>query len=70
MLEKVRIIGEITLKELRSLTDMTQEEFANYVDIPYTTYRRYERDMKHMDTGKLFQISEKTGVPIERFKRP
>lgn len=68
MLEKIQIVDKITLKELRSLTGKTQEEFAEFVEIPYTSYRRYELEMGNMSIDMLFRISEKTGVPVEKFK--
>ena len=65
MLTKVEIKQRITLLELRRLTGMSQEQFANYVEIPYTTYRRYEKDSSNMDFSKVNQISRITGVAIE-----
>ena len=48
--------------------DMNQEDFAKFLEIPYTTYRRYEADAKRIDFGTLLDICNKTGVPIEKIK--
>ena len=59
---------KITLKELRTLTGMTQEEFASYVEIPYTTYRRYELNLSTINATKLFQIFNKFSIPLDMYK--
>ena len=41
VIHNVKITGKVTLAELRALEGMTQEKFAKFVGIPYTTYRRY-----------------------------
>ena len=68
MLEKVQIVEKVTLREIRTLADMNQEDFAKFLGIPYTTYRRYEADAKRIDFGTLLDICNKTGVPIEKIK--
>lgn len=68
MLEKVQIVEKVTLREIRNLANMNQEDFAKFVGIPYTTYRRYEADTKKIDFGTLLDICDKTGVPIEKIK--
>ncbi|SHI44617.1 helix-turn-helix domain-containing protein [Parasporobacterium paucivorans] len=70
MLDQITITGVVTLKELRMLFGMNQEEFAELVGIPYRSYRRYEQNMRSMSVSNLFQISEKTGVALVNFKRP
>lgn len=68
MLEKIQVLEPVTLKELRRLTGLTQEEFAKEVDIPTTSYRRYESNPLCMDVGKLIGICEKVGIPFENIK--
>lgn len=68
MLEKVQIIEKVTLREIRTLANMKQEDFAKFLGIPYTTYRRYEADAKKIEFGTLLGICDKTGVPIEKIK--
>lgn len=68
MLENVTITGKVTLLELRTLTGLTQEKFAKFVDIPYTTYRRYERDISTAGFSEILKICEKVGIGIERIK--
>ena len=45
VIHNVKITGKVTLAELRALEGMTQEKFAKFVGIPYTTYRRYEKNI-------------------------
>lgn len=68
MLENVTITGKVTLLELRTLTGLTQEKFAKYVDIPYTTYRRYEKDISTAGFSEVLKICEKIGIGIEKIK--
>lgn len=68
MLENVTITGKVTLLELRTLTGLTQEKFAKYVDIPYTTYRRYEKDISTAGFSEVLKICEKVGIGIEKIK--
>jgi len=70
MLDKIKITGKLTLKEIRTLTGMTQEEFAEHVEIPYRTYRRCEMDISKMEVANLFKIAEKLEISVDVFKRP
>lgn len=65
MLEKIQVLEPVSLKELRGLTGLSQEEFSKEVGIPLTSYRRYEANPRSMDVGKLLSICDKVGVPIE-----
>ena len=64
MLDKLQINGKVTLKQIRSSCGMTQEEFAEYVGIPFTSYRRYENNVSNMEFGKLSSLCDKVGVSI------
>ena len=64
MLEKIQVLEPVSLKELRILTGLSQEDFAKEVGIPLTSYRRYEADPLCMDVGKLVNICDKAGVSI------
>lgn len=68
MLNNIRIMGKITLKELRQLTGLNQEEFAKKVEIPLTTYRRYEKNPQSMEAGRLFRMCDLLGVPVNNIK--
>lgn len=68
MLKNIQIMGKVTLKELRQLTGLSQEEFAKKVEIPFTTYRRYERNPKCMDAGRLFRMCDILGVSVNNIK--
>ena len=68
MLEKVQVLEPVPLSELRKLTGLSIPEFSKEIGIPESTYRRYEKEPKKMDVGKLVEISEKFGVPIEKIK--
>ena len=68
MLDNIQIMGKVTIKDLRKLSGLSQKEFAKLVNIPYTSYRRYERNASKMEVGKLFQICELTGVSITAIK--
>ncbi len=68
MLQNVQITGKITLAELRGLVGMTQEKFAKFVGIPYTTYRRYEKNIACAGFSEVIKICDKVGVGIENIK--
>jgi len=68
MLEKVQIKEPITLEELRKLSGLTITEFSKEIDVPETTYRRYEREPRKMDVGKLLDICEKFEIPFDMIK--
>lgn len=68
MLENIQIMGKISLKELRKLTGLSQKEFAEKVSIPFTSYRRYEKNVSKMEVGQLFNICDKIGVSIENIR--
>ena len=68
MLENIQIMGKVTVKELRKLTGLSQKEFAEKVEIPMTTYRRYENDASKMEVGKLFKICDMLGVSLANIK--
>ena len=68
MIENIEIKGKITLAELRALKGMTQEKFAKYVGIPYTTYRRYEKNVGSAGFAEIVQICDKTGIGIEKIQ--
>lgn len=68
LIENVKITGKVTLAELRALEGMTQEKFARFVGIPYTTYRRYEKNIGCAGFSEIVQICDKVGIGIEKIK--
>jgi DNA-binding XRE family transcriptional regulator len=68
MINEIHTADKITLKEIRQQTRLTQKEFSAFVEIPLTTYRKYENNISKMEVGQLFHICCKVGVPIEKIK--
>lgn len=68
VLENIQIMGKVTIKDLRILSGKSQKDFAEKVNIPFTTYRRYEKDVSKMEVGKLFQICDLLGVSVSNIK--
>lgn len=68
MLDNIQIVGKVTLKELRQLTGLNQEDFSKKVNIPFTTYRRYEKNPKTMEVGRLFNLCDILGVSVANIK--
>lgn len=68
MIQNVQITGKVTLAELRAIVGMTQEKFARFVDIPYTTYRRYEKNIESAGFSEIVQICDRVGIGIEKIK--
>lgn len=68
MLQNVQITGKVTLAELRAIVGMTQEKFAKYVGIPYTTYRRYEKNIESAGFLEVVRICDRVGIDIGKIK--
>lgn len=68
MLDNIQIMGKVTLRELRQLTGLNQEDFAKKIEIPFTTYRRYEKDPSSMDVGRLFKMCDILGISVSIIK--
>ena len=68
MLSKVQVVEPITLAELRNLTGLSIPDFSKKVEIPETSYRRYENEPEKIEIGRLLKICEITGVPIDKIK--
>lgn len=64
----IEVVGKITLADLRRINGMTQEKFSKYVGIPYTTYRRYEKNIESAGFADIVRICEKTGIDIGKIK--
>ncbi len=53
------------LKEIReSKTGLNQKQFAKLIDVPYTTYRNYEKQVRQVPIDVLLKISNKTNTAI------
>lgn len=68
MLDNIQIMGKVTLKELRQITGLNQQEFAEKIEIPFTTYRRYEKKPSIMEVGRLFRMCEILGISVANIK--
>ncbi len=58
------MIGE-KLKEIREATGMNKKEFAQYLNLKYTTYNNYETEAREPASDFLIMISEKFDVSID-----
>lgn len=68
VLENIQIMGKVTIKELRQLTGLSQADFAKKVNIPFTTYRRYEKNPSSMEVGRLFKMCEILNVSVANIR--
>ena len=68
VLENIQITGKVTIKELRQLTGLSQADFAKKVNIPITTYRRYEKNPSSMEAGRLYKLCDTLGVSVSNIK--
>lgn len=68
MLDNIQIMGKVTIKELRTITGLNQQEFAEKIEIPFTTYRRYEKNPSIMEAGRLFKLCDILGVSVANIK--
>lgn len=69
MKNNICVTDNITLGEIRGLMQMTQPEFAKYLNIPITTYRRYEKDITSARFGEAIKISDKLGIDIRYLRK-
>lgn len=53
------------LREMRLAYGMTQEEFAEKLDVSYTTYVKVERNKRAPSADFLRHLKEHTGVPVD-----
>jgi len=63
MKEKSKEIGS-RVRELRELSEITEEEMADYLKIDVETYRRYETGEDDIPASILFEIAHKLGVDM------
>ena len=68
MFDKVQLSEPGTLKELRMISGMNQEGFAKYLNIPLTTYRRYEKDAGKIELHRVIEICSKCKIEITMLK--
>lgn len=55
------------LQKLRPEKNMSQAEFATLLDIPTSTYQRYESNDTAVNMKKVVEFAEKLGVPLHDF---
>jgi transcriptional regulator with XRE-family HTH domain len=63
MKEKMKEIAQ-RISELRELSDISQEEMAEYLGIPLDVYQGYENSTSDIPASDLFEISHKLGVDM------
>ncbi len=52
------------ISELRKLSDISQEEMAEYLGITIKDYQGYENSTSDIPASDLFEISQKLGVDM------
>ena len=55
------------LKEIRKKLNYTQEQMAQYLDVPYRTYTSYERDENRPSYSMLDNLCQKENVNLNWF---
>lgn len=68
MFDKIQLSKPVTLKELRMISGLNQEGFAKYLEIPLTTYRRYEKNTGKIELHKVLDICSKCKIEISMLK--
>lgn len=63
MKEKSKEIGS-RVRELRELSEITEDEMASYLNIDVENYRRYETGEEDIPASILFEIAHKMGVDM------
>lgn len=53
-----------TLEELRKESGMSKLQFSKMLEVPYTTYLRYEADLKRASFAEVGRICGKLGIEI------
>lgn len=69
MIEKVSIEKQLTVKELRTLLDMSQKNFAKLINIPYSTYVKKEQGHSRFLACEIESIIKNTGVSYDKIKK-
>ncbi len=57
-----------SLKEIREENQKSKMEFAKMLNIPYTTYTRYEENLSAAPFGIVAEICKKLGKKIGEIK--
>lgn len=57
-----------SLKEIRIASGCSKLEYAKMLDIPYTTYLRYEDNLSNAPFGVVAQICNRLDLDIEDIK--
>lgn len=53
------------IKLLRENLDYTQEQFSEFIGVPYSTYTKMETGFQNITLSKMIVISEKLNVTID-----
>ncbi|MGY6662355.1 MAG: helix-turn-helix domain-containing protein [Glycocaulis sp.] len=61
-----RHVGE-RLRHRRRLLGLTQKELAERVGIRFQQIHKYETGINRISAGRLFEIAEALGAPVEHF---
>lgn len=53
-----------SLTQFRKDSGMSKRQYAIWLEIPYTTYLRYEKDVGRASFRDVLEICRKIGVPV------
>ncbi len=56
----------LTVKQIRGMLGLTQEEFANKLNIKLSTYVKKENEKSELTAKELHRISEISNVPLDK----
>ncbi len=56
----------LTVKQIRGMLGLTQEEFANKLNIKLSTYVKKENEKSELTAKELRRISEISNVPLDK----
>jgi transcriptional regulator with XRE-family HTH domain len=55
------------IRERRLMLGLTQQQFAEIIDVTYHQVHKYERGINRVSAGRLFEIARLLGVPVSYF---
>ena len=61
-----RYVG-IRIRERRVMLGLSQQQMAELIGVTYQQAHKYERGINRISAGRLFEISQVLGVPVDYF---